>query len=95
MNDRLNRFLERIKDKKILIQGLGLNKGRTGIASFFIKHAIPIKITDLKTETELSASIAELENLGGDVTYVLGKHNIADFVEADIVVKGPAVSPEN
>jgi UDP-N-acetylmuramoylalanine--D-glutamate ligase len=95
MNDRLNRFLERIKDKKILIQGLGLNKGGTGIASFFIKHAIPIKITDLKTETELSASIAELENLGGDVTYVLGKHNIADFVEADIVVKGPAVSPEN
>ena len=34
MNDKLNRFLERIKGKKVLIQGLGLNKGGTGIASF-------------------------------------------------------------
>ncbi|MBQ2124923.1 MAG: UDP-N-acetylmuramoyl-L-alanine--D-glutamate ligase [Spirochaetales bacterium] len=95
MNDKLNRFLERIKGKKVLIQGLGLNKGGTGIASFFIKHGVPIKITDLKTETELGPSISELDNLGGDVTYVLGKHNIEDFIDADIVVKGPAVSPEN
>lgn len=95
MNCKLNGFFERIKDKKILIQGLGLNKGGTGIASFFIKHGVSIKITDLKTDAELATSIAELENLGGDVTYVLGGHNKADFVEADIVVKGPAVSPEN
>lgn len=95
MNDKLDKFLTRIKDKKVLIQGLGLNKGGTGIAGFFIKHGIPIKITDLKTETELAPSIAELENLGGNVTYVLGKHNIEDFIDADIVVKGPAVSPEN
>lgn len=95
MKSKSDKFSERIKGKKILIQGLGLNKGGTGIAAFFIKHGIPIKITDLKSEQELAPSITELENLGGNVTYVLGKHNIEDFAEADLVVKGPAVSPEN
>lgn len=95
MKNKSDTFFERIKGKKILIQGLGLNKGGIGIAAFFIKHGIPIKITDLKSENELAPSIAELESLGGNVTYILGKHNIEDFIEADIVVKGPAVSPEN
>ncbi len=95
MKNKSDKFLERIKGKKILIQGLGLNNGGTGIAAFFIKRGIPIKITDLKSESELAPSIAELENLGGNVTYVFGKHNIEDFAEADIVVKSPAVSPEN
>ena len=29
MNDKLDKFLTRIKDKKVLIKGLGLNKGGT------------------------------------------------------------------
>lgn len=93
MNNKLNNYLERIKGKKILIQGLGLNGGGVGVAKFFLENGIPVTITDLKTEKDLAKSIDELSLYKDKITYVLGEHRDYDFLNADIVIKGPGVNP--
>lgn len=93
MNEKLKRYLESVKDKKILIQGLGLNGGGVGVAKFFLQYDIPVTITDLKSESELANSIKELSIYQDGIRYVLGRHREEDFTDADIVVKGPGVNP--
>ncbi|MBR6199673.1 MAG: UDP-N-acetylmuramoyl-L-alanine--D-glutamate ligase [Spirochaetales bacterium] len=92
---RFESFIENIKNKNILIQGLGLNGGGVGTAKFFLENSIPVRITDLKSAEELIDSTAQLDEYGDKVTYVLGTHRDEDFIWADIVVKGPGVRPSN
>lgn len=94
MNAKLDKYLEKIKDKKILIQGLGLNGGGVGTALFFLEKGIPVFITDLKSEVELEDSLKKLSGYN-NVNYTLGCHKEEDFLNADIVVKGPGVPPTN
>nr|HPO49424.1 UDP-N-acetylmuramoyl-L-alanine--D-glutamate ligase [Spirochaetota bacterium] len=93
MNDKINKYLDSVKNKNILIQGLGLNGGGVGIAKFFLQYGIPLTITDLKSETELSPSIKELAKYKDKIKYVLGEHREEDFINADVVIKGPGVNP--
>ena len=93
--DKIKKYFDEIRDKKILIQGLGLNGGGVGTALFFLENGIPVTITDLKTEKDLAKSIDELSKYNDLITYVLGEHRESDFVNADIVVKGPGVPPTN
>ncbi|MBP5450299.1 MAG: UDP-N-acetylmuramoyl-L-alanine--D-glutamate ligase [Spirochaetales bacterium] len=92
---KFDNYIEKIRDKHILIQGLGLNGGGVGTAKFFLENNIHVRITDLKTAEELSDSTAQLAEYGDMVTYVLGTHRDEDFIWADIVVKGPGVRPSN
>jgi len=95
MKSNVAKYLDDIKGKKILIQGLGLNGGGVGTALFFLENDIPVTITDLKTEDELHKSLKELSKYKNKITYVLGEHREKDFQAADIIVKGPGVSPTN
>jgi UDP-N-acetylmuramoylalanine--D-glutamate ligase len=95
MNKKFDEYISKVKDKKILIQGLGLNGGGVGTALFFLENGIKLTITDLKNETELERSIKDLEYYSDKITYVLGRHREEDFKNADIVVKGPGVPPSN
>ncbi len=95
MNSKLDIFLRDIKDKNILIQGLGLNGGGVGIALFFLRNGLSVRITDLKSESELKKSIDTLSQFSSNIEYVLGEHREEDFLWADFVVKGPAVLPNN
>jgi UDP-N-acetylmuramoylalanine--D-glutamate ligase len=88
-------FFSKLKDKKILIQGLGLNGGGVGCARFFLENGFAVKITDMKNAGDLEKSIEDLKEYEDKITYVLGEHREADFVGSDIVVKGPGVSPSN
>ncbi len=93
--DLLQAFFNRIQGKKILIQGLGLNGGGVGTALFFLKNGFAVTITDMKTVVELQSSVDELKEYIDNITFVLGKHQLSDFIEADIVIKGPGVSPKS
>lgn len=93
--DRLKFFFQRIKGKKILLQGLGLNNGGVGTALFFLKNGVSLKVTDLKTEQELSSSLEALSYYEEEIEFVLGRHEVQDFIDAEIVIKSPAVSPDN
>ncbi len=82
----LQRF---IKGKKVLIVGLGRQGGGVDAVRFFHRLGAEILITDLKSETELSASLEQLKGL--DFKTRLGGHSRQDFENADFILKGPSV----
>lgn len=75
----------------VTIMGLGLHGGGAATASFFARHGSEVTVTDLRSKTELAASIEKLSPYS--IRFVLGRHDARDFTSADIVVKNPAVSP--
>ena len=87
--------LEDIKDKNVLVMGLGLNGGGEATVRFLLKHGANVTITDMKTKEQLASTISSLENDNeldcSKIKYVLGCHNIEDFENADVVIKNPGV----
>lgn len=70
--------------------GLGLQGGGVGSALYFAKAGAQVTITDLKTKKQLESSLKLLKNY--PFKYVLGRHNLADFLTSDLIVKNPDVS---
>lgn len=83
------------KDKKVLIFGLGLNDGGLGMAEFFLEQGAIVTITDGKTEEELKDTLSKLERYKDRVTLHLGGHIEDDFINNDIIVRNPAIKPDN
>jgi len=81
------------KDKKITIMGLGLHGGGVGVAKFFCQQSAMVLVTDLKTKEQLQESLNKLRGL--KIEYVLGRHRQEDFINADLIIKNPAVPKEN
>lgn len=78
------------KGKKILIMGLGtIGKGLKD-ALFFHDSGAIVTVCDLKTESELGASIDELKKYK-DIVLHLGSHLESDFIENEIIVRNPDV----
>jgi UDP-N-acetylmuramoylalanine--D-glutamate ligase len=85
---------------KALVMGLGLHGGGLQSAFFLLKRGAEVTVTDLRDEKTLMPTIKELDtsckSLGRNpVRYVLGKHEIDDFKNADIVIKNPGVKPDS
>ena len=85
---------------KALVMGLGLHGGGLESARFLLKHGASVTVTDLRDEKTLSPSIEKLDNICSElgqkpVRYILGKHEIEDFKNADIVIKNPGVRPDS
>lgn len=81
------------KNKKITVMGLGLYKEGSGISAtrFLVSSGAKVTVTDLKTKEELNDQIKRLGSLAKKVNFVLGEHVEADFKNADMVVKNPAI----
>ena len=60
-----------LKNKRITVMGLGLNRGGLGVARFLAKSGAHVLITDLKTEQELEKTLDELRNYS-NIQIVLG-----------------------
>jgi UDP-N-acetylmuramoylalanine--D-glutamate ligase len=73
--------------------GLGVHGGGIGVARFLAKHGARVTVTDLKGADDLADSLAALADL--PITYVLGEHRAADFAQADLIVRNPAVPREH
>ena len=78
-----------IKGLKITVMGLGLNGGGLASALFFASKGAEVTVTDLRSREILAPSIEKLKKY--NIRYVLGRHDIKDFENADIVIKNPAV----
>ncbi len=72
--------------------GLGLHGGGVGSAMFFAKAGARVLVTDLRKKDVLLESINKLKGLG--IKFALGQHRVEDFINADYIIKNPAV-PEN
>lgn len=82
----MSNYKNLFKDKKITIMGLGLLGGALNDAIFLAKHGAILTITDLKTEIELKSSLEKLKKIT-NIKYVLGKHDLKDFQNADMVLQ--------
>lgn len=83
------------KNKKVLIFGLGLNDGGLGMAEFFLNQGAIVTITDGKTKEELTKTLDQLKKYGDKVVYHLGGHIKEDFINNDIIIRNPAIKPDN
>jgi UDP-N-acetylmuramoylalanine--D-glutamate ligase len=83
-----------MNNKKVLIFGLGLNDGGLGIAEYFLKEGAQVTITDMKSKEKLAKPVTILSKYE-KVIFHLGKHIEKDFIESDIVVRNPAIKPDN
>lgn len=91
--------LSDIKGKRITVMGLGLNGGGVNSVKFLLEHGGIVTATDLKTKEDLSPSISEIERFINEkgldssaLIYHLGAHEIADFTQANCVIKNPVVN---
>ncbi len=82
--------MSNFKDQKILIMGLGLHGGGLALAKYLRKEKALLTITDLKKEQELKASLSKLAKYK-DIKYTLGRHDIQDFKEQDLIIQNPGV----
>jgi UDP-N-acetylmuramoylalanine--D-glutamate ligase len=85
---------------KVLIMGLGLHGGGLESARYLFRHGAILTVTDLRDEKTLAQSIDQLEascvgSPGNAIRYVLGRHDIDDFKNADMVIKNPGVRPDS
>ena len=87
--------IEDIKDKRIVVMGLGLNGGGEASVRFLLKHGAYVIATDMKSEDELKTTVDSINNDSAldksRLTYRLGEHRIEDFENADCVIKNPGV----
>lgn len=84
------------KDKKILLMGLGIHGGALALAKWLLKRKARLTITDLKDAKQLKKSLDELEKVSAykDIKFTLGRHDLADFANQDLIIKNPGV-PQN
>jgi len=85
---------------KVLVMGLGLHGGGLETARFLLKRGASLTVTDLRDEKTLLPAIEQLDaaciEYGQEkIKYILGRHEIEDFKNADIVIKNPAVRPDS
>lgn len=78
----------------------GFSKGSGITAAKFLLDKMPeLIITDLKTETQLSKQVKQINKLatksGTKLIWRLGGHNENDFQTADWVIRNPDVPPSN
>ncbi len=81
-----------LKNKKVTVMGLGLNRGGLGITRFLAQSGADVLVTDLKTEKDLLKTLKELYNY--NIKYVLGRHRAEDFINRDMIIQNPGV-PDN
>lgn len=77
----------KLSGKNILVMGLA----RTGVACcrFLAGQGARVIATDMRDEAALAGVLAELAGLG--IRFVLGRHDEADFLSADLIVVSPGV----
>jgi UDP-N-acetylmuramoylalanine--D-glutamate ligase len=85
------------RDKKITVMGLGLLGRGIGIVKYLAGKGARVTVTDLKSNSILKSSVAEvrhfLKNKKGthQVKFILGKHRLEDFRNEDMIFKAAGV----
>mgnify|MGYP000906740598 CR=1 FL=1 len=79
-----------LKDKKILI--VGLAKTGVSLARFLVKHGAIVTVSDHKSKAELANHLEEIEDL--NLNYDLGNHTPKVFLQQDLIVLSPGISPQ-
>lgn len=78
-----------IKGKRILVVGLG----RTGVSlcHFLVQQGAEVTVSDHKSKAELANYLEQIEKL--DIKYDLGGHTPKTFLQQDLIILSPGISP--
>jgi UDP-N-acetylmuramoylalanine--D-glutamate ligase len=80
-----------LKDKNILLFGLGRQGGGQGDLAYLRAHGYRVRVTDEKTAAELGLAPDALEG----IPHTLGGHDLADIDWADLVIQNPGVRDDH
>ncbi|AQQ08818.1 UDP-N-acetylmuramoylalanine--D-glutamate ligase [Sedimentisphaera cyanobacteriorum] len=83
---------EKLRDKTVLVMGLGKFGGGADAALYASKFAQKVTVTDLSNRDSLPQADA-LE--AKDIQLVLGEHRESDFTECDVLIVNPAIAEDN
>ena len=78
-----------LADRAVTVLGLGSFGGGVAVTRYLVSRGARVTVTDQKGEADLGPSVQALRGL--PVKLVLGRHEPADLLEADLVVKNPAI----
>lgn len=81
-------------NKRVTVAGVGEHGGAIGNIEWLHKQGAILTVTDLKTANELSESMNKLGGLS-NITWVLGEHRLDDFVNADMILRNPAMPKQS
>ena len=84
-----NFYESHFKGKKITIMGLGVLGRGIKVTQFLAEYGAEVTVTDLKEEKDLAVSLQALKKY--NIRYVLGRHDLKDFEDVDMVVKAAGV----
>ncbi|RMD77391.1 UDP-N-acetylmuramoyl-L-alanine--D-glutamate ligase [Candidatus Dojkabacteria bacterium] len=87
-------FKSNLKNLKVLVWGIGIAGGGVNVAKFFADNGSSVIAIDAKDRDNLKESIEELEKYD-NIKIHLGDHKEEDFIWADLIIKNPAVPPNN
>ncbi len=90
MNKVIQSLKKQYSGKNVLVVGLGLQGGGVGVAKFFAELGARVIVSDRKDRERLRPSIDSLREY--PIAFHLGGHDLADFLDADVIFKGPFVS---
>ena len=90
MVSNFNKFISTVKNKNIVVWGLGLNQGGLEAAKYFVRLGANVIVVDLKKGGELYKSVSELKKYS-NVKFIFGKQEEAIFSGADLIIKNPAI----
>ncbi len=87
-------MINNFKDKKVLLMGLGLHGGAVAVLNWLAKNGAILTVTDIKSKKELKASLDKIKTRK-KIKYTLGKHDLADFKDQDLIVQNPGVPSDS
>lgn len=90
MNNKLEKFNKNLKNKKVLILGIGVSN--LPLLDYLYEHNSIITIRDKKKLEELNNEVVEKINKY-NIEYVLGDNYLDDLTEYDIIFRSPSILP--
>jgi UDP-N-acetylmuramoylalanine--D-glutamate ligase len=78
-----------LKDKRVLV--VGLARSGVSMVHFLVEAGAQVTVSDHKSKAELTPAIEQIDGLG--VQYDLGGHTPKVFLQQDMIVLSPGVSP--
>lgn len=85
----------KLKNKKVLLLGLGLLGGGVSTAKWLVAQGAILTVTDLKTKQQLAPSLHALGKIRKKIKFILGEHRPQDILDNDIIVVNPGVAFNN
>ncbi len=83
-------YCEPFAGKRITLMGLGLLGRGVRDAAFLAECGAHVRVTDKKTEEQLTDSVRQL-NKYTTITFRFGGHDLRDFIDTDMVIKAAGV----